>query len=67
MVRYQNLMRKPELFRGPLSPGPPRPGPGTMYPPETPSRRPCFEAKDFKMCSRERPQGQGRPLGLHHW
>ena len=27
MVRYQNLTRKPELFRGPLSPGP-----GAMYP-----------------------------------
>ena len=25
MVRYQNLTRKPELFRAPL-------GPGTMYP-----------------------------------
>ena len=28
MVRYQNLTRKPELFRAPLGPGP-----GTMYPP----------------------------------
>ena len=27
MVRYQNLTRKPELFRAPLGPGP-----GTMYP-----------------------------------
>ena len=27
MVRYQNLTRKPELFRAPLSSGP-----GTMYP-----------------------------------
>ena len=27
MVRYQNLMPKPELFRGPLGPGP-----GMMYP-----------------------------------
>ena len=36
MVRYQNLTRKPELFRAPLGPGP-----GTMYPPEPPSRRPC--------------------------
>ena len=27
MVRYQNLTRKPALFRAPLGPGP-----GTMYP-----------------------------------
>ena len=27
MVRYQNLTRKPELFRAPLGPDP-----GTMYP-----------------------------------
>ena len=28
-----------------------------------------FEAKaeDFKMCPRERPQGQGRPRGVHLW
>ena len=26
-----------------------------------------FEAKDFKMCPRGRPRGQGRPRGLHHW
>ena len=24
-----------------------------------------FEAKDFKMCLRGRPRGQGRPRGLH--
>ena len=29
MVRYQNLKRKPELFRAPL-------GPGTMYPLNSP-------------------------------
>ena len=29
MVRYQNLTRKPELFRPPPPLGP---GPGTMYP-----------------------------------
>ena len=26
-----------------------------------------FEAKDFKMCPRGRPRGQGRPRGLHLW
>ena len=32
VVRYQNLMRKPEHFPGLLSPGPPRPGPGYDVP-----------------------------------
>ena len=26
-----------------------------------------LEAKDFKMCPRGRPRGQGRPRGLHLW
>ena len=26
-----------------------------------------FEVKDFKMCPRGRPRGQGRPRGLHLW
>ena len=25
------------------------------------------KAKDFKMCPRGRPRGQGRPRGLHLW
>ena len=33
MVRYQNLTRKPEPFRGP----------GTIYPPEPPFSRPCLQ------------------------
>ena len=38
MVRYQNLTRKPELFRAPLGPGP-----GTMYPLNHPLAGPaCF-------------------------
>ena len=32
MVPYQNLTRKPVLFRAPWARAPPGPGPGTMYP-----------------------------------
>ena len=31
------------------------------------SRTSGLEAKDFKMCPRGRPRGQGRPRGLHLW
>ena len=37
MVRYQNLTRKPELFRAPLGPGP-----GTMYPLNPPLVGPAY-------------------------
>ena len=43
MVQYQNLTRKPELFRAPCARAPPRPGPGYDVPPEHPSRRPWFK------------------------
>ena len=33
MVQYQNLTRKPELFRAPWARAPLGPGSGTMYPP----------------------------------
>ena len=36
MVQYQNLTRKPELFRAPCARAPLGPGPGTMYPLNTP-------------------------------
>ena len=41
-------------FRGPKA-SRPRPRPRTWG----------FEVKDFKMCPRGRPRGQGRPRGLH--
>ena len=45
MVRYENLTRKPELFRAPLGPGP-----GTMYPLNPPLAGPgcLFEATKQK-------------------
>ena len=43
LVRYQNLTRKSELFRGPLSPGPPRPEPGYDVHPEPPLAGPVHK------------------------
>ena len=43
MVRYQNLTRKPELFRAPLSLGP-----GTMYPPEPPLAGPANDSPELR-------------------
>ena len=40
MVQYQNLTRKPELFRAPKARALLGPGPGTMYPLNPPSCRP---------------------------
>ena len=41
MVRYQNLTRKPGLFRAPWARAPLGPGPGTMYPLNTPLTGPA--------------------------
>ena len=49
MVRYQNLTRKPELFRA-LQPSPPRPRPGYDVPPEPPHRRPWLQLRWAELC-----------------
>ena len=43
MMRYENLTRKPELFRAPVGPGP---SPGTMYPLDPPLTGPDRESLD---------------------
>ena len=48
-MRYQNLTRKPELFRA-LELGPPRPGIGYDVLPKPPSLRPCVVVNGLIFC-----------------
>ena len=50
MVRYQNLMRKPELFWAPWARAPLGPGPGMMYPLNLPLTGPGSGQQDPLAC-----------------
>ena len=50
MMRYQNLTRKPELFRAPWARAPLGPGPGTMYPLNPPLAGPADECATTGNC-----------------